>query len=180
MSLCELFNEKYQQKRHVCDTKFAFEDINHKAISYYVFEDVQFNSIDFTGTNFMNVTFINCIFKKGLFCKADLCNVTFDRCKILGTDMTYAIGRNITFDNATVQETDFSSTTLFGVNAIESVFDDCYCHYSHFIDSRFAECIATGLDSLSLYFEGVEIVNCKNNNANIEEVKFQDMIVRRA
>lgn len=180
MSLCDLFDKKDQSKHYVCGTKFAFEDVTHKAISNYVFEDVQLNNIDFTDTNFTNVTFINCTFKKGLFCKGDLYNVIFERCRMFETDMTYAIGKNITFNNTIVQETDFSSTTLFGVKALESVFTDCYCHHSLFIDSRFAECVITGLDSLSFCIEGTEIVGCKNSNLSIEEIKFQDTIIRRA
>lgn len=180
MSLCDLFTEKDQSKHYVCGTKFAFEDVTHKAISNYIFEDVQFNNIDFTDTNFTNVTFINCTFKKILFCKADLHNVIFQGCKMFETDMIYATGKNVTFNNTTVQETDFSNITLFEVNALESVFTDCYCHHSIFIDSRFAKCTVTDLDSLSLYIEGTEIVNCENSNSSIEEVKFQNTIIRRA
>lgn len=179
MSLKEIFDEIEHPVRYIMGTKFAFEDIKSRTICHYVFEGVQFDSIDFTGVNFEDVTFTNCTFKKMLFCKDDLHNVTFERCKIFETDMTYATGRNIIFDDTVVQETDFSSTTLFSVEAIDSTFDDCYCHHSLFIDSRFAECTITCLDSISLCFEGTEIVKCENINPIIEEVKFRNTIIRR-
>lgn len=179
MSLCELFNEKAQSKHYICGTKFAFEDVTHKTINDYVFEDVILNSIDFTGTHFVNVKFVHCTIKKGLFCKADLYNVTFEECKILETDMTYATGKNIMFEDSVVQETDLSGVKLFETNAIDSTFDDCYCHHSVFIDGKFGGCTISGLDSLAIYLEGTEMVDCENNNSNIEEIKLQNTLIRR-